>query len=143
MTDSTAPTYSIEGTRDEDGSDRWFVADSNADWVAGPFDVRSQAVEAAAALADLGLVAGDLVTYESRDTRGNPSHTRAARIERVLGADLVAVSFPDVSRESGGGFDYDSPKRYTKCEDPAAWQALVDAAKAREREAWAAYHATR
>lgn len=48
-----------------------------------------------------GLTEGDLVTYTDYDgTR------RAARIDAVLGADLVGVSFPDVSRESGGGFDY-------------------------------------
>ena len=69
-----------------------------------------------------GLTAGDRVTYE--DYHGQH---RAAIISAVLAEDLVAVRFVDVNPESGGGFDYDSPNRYVKCDDLEKWQALADA----------------
>jgi hypothetical protein len=38
--------YTIECAQDEDGADRWFVADSDADWVGGPYATRELAADA-------------------------------------------------------------------------------------------------
>lgn len=51
MSDST-PTYTVDHTTDEFGQDRWFVADKNGDWVAGPFDSQELAHETADCMAD-------------------------------------------------------------------------------------------
>jgi hypothetical protein len=44
------PPYTVEGTQDETGEDRWFVANSDADWVEGPYPTREMAAAVADAL---------------------------------------------------------------------------------------------
>lgn len=44
------PAYTVESTQDETGEDRWFVADSAANWVEGPYPTREMAAAVAHAL---------------------------------------------------------------------------------------------
>lgn len=44
------PTYTIDHTHDEFGEDRWFLADSNGDWIGDPFPTRELADAARAQL---------------------------------------------------------------------------------------------
>lgn len=88
-----------------------------------------------------GLCEGDLVTYEGTDTFGRKTgKLRPARIVCVHSPDLVTVRFSDVSTESGGGYDPDSPDAYTKCEDEALWKKLLADSKREQLLSWRAYY---
>lgn len=40
-----ASPYAVDRTQDEHGEDRWFLADSNGDWIGEPFPTRELASE--------------------------------------------------------------------------------------------------
>lgn len=42
----TKQDYTIDKTQDEDGKDRFFIADENGDWIGEPFDTEDLALEA-------------------------------------------------------------------------------------------------
>lgn len=55
---------SLDSTHDEDGKERWFIADENADWVAGPFDFQGEAADELEAMESECEHCGERITTE-------------------------------------------------------------------------------